>query len=199
VPAWRQEGGRGGQQQEEEQQQSFAGGQGLQGQEKPVSSSTSEGSAEDDEVLSSRRTSGLGASSSSSSSSSSTSVGGSVTSQSLPPGWWRDLPRVHYANFGARLGILPRLPARSSAPGGGGTRKGEQLASRGGDEDESGQPLPAPPDVAIEQYGSSRSMPTLSLGSGALSQGMIVAFEDAVDAEYVANSLRVGMARRAGR
>jgi hypothetical protein len=42
-------------------------------------------------------------------------------------------------------------------------------------------------------------VPSLSLRSGALSQGLIVAFESAADAEFVATSLRVGMARRAGR
>lgn len=120
---------------------------------------------------------------------------GPVSFEALPEGWWRGLPRVHYANFGARLGILPRLAAPSAAVGGHATEE----AGDGGGGGMATATVAATSSSGSGGGSSSSKRPAVSIASGTLGRGVIVAFEDAADAEYVASSLRVGMARRAGR
>eukprot|EP00983_Pelagomonas_calceolata_P100756 1158608-Pelagomonas_calceolata.AAC.2 len=207
VPAWRQEtqSHASGVQQQQQQQQGQWDGVGQERVDGGVgeqAGSSSQGAGE--EGTSRRQVSGRDASSSSSSSSSNGGGDGAVTFQALPAGWWRDLPRVHYANFGARLGILPRLTPTSTTPSLSNTLDEDRTGMRG--DEGGGNTAQSSRNGSSSSSSSSNGAggggvvngPIVSLTSGALRQGVIVAFEDAVDAEYVANSLRVGMARRAG-
>lgn len=89
----------------------------------------------------------------------------------LPQGWWHSLPRVHYASFGARHGILPRLSNAEDAA------------------------ITAAAAAGGSQHADTAPGAGAGAGGGTVGRGVVVVFEDRVDAEFVAGALHVGLTR----